>query len=383
KEITDKLIQKHGSVQNIAKNIGVSRDLLYLWRTENFSSGIPLNAFVKLGLEAGYSFEELSHHVKEIFLSYGKNIKIPKNIDNEEIAYLAGLVLGDGNIYLTKNSAATRIFNQSEQILQEVDRIVSKNFGIKTEKINDGIRVPNRRIASIPLYLILNSYGIVKEKNKIKISCVASEFSNKIVSKILQGLFDTDGYTAKTKKGSSHVGLSTISTDLAKTIQLSLLKFGIHAKLRLRKKAGAIAVGKNITVKSNHDQYYIEIRGKENLEKFQSQINFNLERKKDSLKEIIDSIPKSNTNIDVIPEIKNSLEDLPRTGYVRNTAKNISRNKLTELVEKYKSKTKNEFLELLSNSDIFWEPITEKTEFKPAYEYVYDFSVKDSHNFIA
>ena len=63
--------------------------------------------------------------------------------------------------------------------------------------------------------------------------------------------------------------------------------------------------------------------------------------------------------------------------------KNISRNKLQELVEKYKSKTENEFLELLSSSDIFWEPVAEKTEFKPEYEYVYDFSVKDSHNFIA
>ncbi len=381
KEITDKLLKKYKSVKEIAKKLGISRERIYLWRTKNYSSGIPLHAFVSLGLEAGYSFEELSNHVTKIFLSYGKNVKIPRYIDDEEIAYLAGLVLGDGSIYLTKRSASIRVFNQSEEILKKVDSIVEKTIGAKTEKISDGVRVPNRRIASIPLYTILNAYGIVKEKNKIRISCIASEFSNKVVSKILQGLFDTDGYTAKTKKGSPHIGLRTISKDLAKTVLLCLLKFGIHTKLRLRKVAGRISIGKKITVKSNNNQWIVEIRGKENLEKFEEKIGFNLQRKSNSLREIISAISKSNTNIDVVPQIKETLKELSKTGYAINSTKNISRNKLIELVKK--QKTKNNFLKNLSDSDIFWEKVTEKTEFKPEYDFVYDFSVKESHNFIA
>ena len=381
KEITDKLITSYGTVQNVAKRLGVPRERLYLWRSRDFSSGIPLNAFVTLGIEANYSFDELSKHVNEVFLSYGKNIKIPRYLDNEKIAYLAGLALGDGNVYLRKNSSSIRIFNTSEQILKNVDTIVREAFEIETEKINDKKRCPARRFASIPIYNMLNAYGLVKEKNRIRISHTASEFSNKIVAKILQGLFDTDGYAAKSNQGSAHIGLATISRDLAKTVQLCLLKFGIHAKSRIRAKAGTIASGKEIGIKSNYGQYAIEIRGKENLQKFEEKIGFDLERKRKALREIISATTKPDTNIDIVPEIKEVLKGIPHTWRAGSGKSNFSKQKLKELLEK--AKKKNGFLQRLADSDVWWERIVEKRKFKPLYEFVYDFSVKETHNFIA
>ncbi len=379
REITDTLAKKHGSVQNIAKNLKLPRETFYLWRTEKFSSGIPLNAFVKLGLEAGCSFDELSDHVNEIFLRYGKNIKIPRYLDDEKLAYLVGLALGDGNIYQRKNSASIRIFSASSQILESVDRNVKELFGIDTEKINDGKRVPNRRFASIPIYEIMKAFGAAKEKRKIRISHLASEFPNKTLSKIIQGLFDTDGYVSKTEKGPSHVGLTTISRSLARSVQLCLLKFGVHAKLRLRKKAGTISHGREITVKSNYGQYCIELRGKGNLEKFEKNICFNLERKKNALRQIISSISKANTNMDTIPEISSLLKECKTDWNYSSGRIKPTQNKLKELI---KNKN-NKLLGLLSEADIKWEQVLSKENFKPAYEFVYDYSVKDSHNFIA
>lgn len=341
KEITDKLAKKYGSLQEIAKRLGKSRANLYAKRNAKTWQGIPLKEFLWLGRGAGYSENELSALVKEIFISYGKNIQIPQYLDNEEIAYLAGLALGDGSVYKNEkeNSVQTRIFSASPQILEKVDEIVKKYFGIKPEAFDDGKRVPGRRIKYKAFFEILKAFGLKEKKQEISISHLATEMKNKVLSGLLRGLFDTDGYVSKPTKHreSPHIGIGTISKNLAQKIQLCLTKYGISSKLRLRKKAGKTAKGKNITVTSRFDQYYIEIRGKENLERFQKNIGFYLEEKKQKLNEVISNISK--------------------TGHSN--------------IEKIKG-----------DKDIVWEEITEICEKKPEFEYVYDFSVEKNHNFI-
>lgn len=378
KKITNSLLEKYGELQEIAKAFNISRDRIYLWRSKKCYHGMPLYLFLGFGRMAGYSEKALSKHVKEIFLWYGKNIKIPRFLNNEKTAYFSGLLMGDGSIYLTKNQARIRFYNSSNQLLERFDSLAKELFGIETEKIYEKGKVPGRRINSLAVFSLLKEFGLSENKRKNKISHFVSESSNRILASFLRGLYDTDGYVSKSEKASTHIGFSTISKELAKTLQLSLLKFGIQSKLRERKRKNKISIGK-ITVKSRFDQYYIEIRGKSNFLKFQRHIGFDLREKRNALKDIIARINKNDTNVDVVPEIKELLKEVRAEWEYSSGKRNPSREKLKRVLKN----EKNEFLEKLSNSDIFWEEIVQKKAFSPKYSFVFDLTVENAHNFIA
>ncbi len=385
-EITDALIKKYGSIQNIAKHIGVPRDRLYLWRTKGYYHGVPLHIFVTLGLEVGTPLDELVGYVKELFLRNGKNIKLPENIVDKDIAYLAGLMLGDGDTKLSKERVNMRLCGADFSILKRAKEILYEKFGINALEVDDGKRVPNIRFSHIPVYYILEAFGLCGKKEEITLSHLATEMPNEVLAGLLCGLYDTDGYVSKSESPS--VGISTISENLAKNIQLSLLKFGIHSKLRERKVAGRISIGKTAfsrPIISRHDQFYVEISGKENLELFKEKIDFELERKSKALNDVLERIPKTNTNVDIIPEIGAELDRIissekgmtSKMWYLNKS--NISRKKLKNIL----LNKNNKLLNTLADSDIFWEKITKREEFAPNYMFVYDFSVQEHHNFIA
>ncbi|MBU2100808.1 hypothetical protein KKB11_06255, partial [Candidatus Micrarchaeota archaeon] len=373
KRITNKLAEKHGSIQNVAKEYKLRRDNLYFWRSKKLYTGMPLNLFFKMGLDAGFEKEFLSKQAKTVFNRYGKNITLPEKLNNKNLAYLAGLVFGDGSIYLTKqNQAGIRFYNSDEKLLKEFDKIIFELFGLKTEKLTEKDKVPGRRINSIVIWNLLKEFGLSNKKLESKLSHFCTEQSNELLAEVLQGLYDTDGYVSK---GSSpHVGLTTISKKLAQTVQLSLLKYGIQAKLRERKLKGRICIGKNITVRSNNNQFYVELRGKNNLELFMESIGFKISRKNNSLKEIIKKISKSNPNIDIVPEIGSLLKEIKASKEFNPTQK-----KLTEIIKN----KENPLLKSLAEANIVWEKVQSKEYFKPEYNFVYDFTVENSHNFIA
>ncbi|MDO8647244.1 MAG: LAGLIDADG family homing endonuclease [Candidatus Diapherotrites archaeon] len=365
-EITNKLIKKKNcTLEELAKSIGLKKERFYRWRMQKFYQGIPLSVFWKLGIEAGIPKNQLAGKIKTVFSRYGKNINIPERLDNEKLCYLAGLALGDGSLYEGKNTAQLRIWSADRQILETIEEYVEELFAIKAEKIKDHNGLEGRRIKYFEAIELLKELGLAK-KEKIALSHSTTEQSNKSIKEILSGLFDTDGYASNARAGSSHVGFTTISKKLAQTTSLALLKFGILSKIRLRKRAGNKAFSKGLLIQSKHDQYCVEIRGKNNLELFEQEIGFKLERKKKALEIIIGKISKENTNIDTIPEIKKL------TGFSFNPSRKF-----------LKANVENDKLLNLSESDVFWDEIKEKTEFSPDFEFVYDFSVRENHNFIA
>ena len=358
KQISDKLVnqKKYPTLMALAKKIGKSRATIYAWRNPKFYHGIALKDFIKLGKEAGWSIRKLSKCINLVFIAHGKTVKIPQMLNDPKIAYLAGLLIGDGSIYEQKKRTSLRLYNTSQEILDNFDNYLKEIFGIKTEKyIQKGVFV--RRFASQIIYPLLKEYGLTNNKKENKISHFASESNKEILSALLRGIFDTDGYVSTT--GSNHIGISTISKPLAQSIQLSLLKFGIISTLRERKLKGKISYGKNIIIQSKNNQFVIEIRSN-NKHKFKK-IGFNEKKKQKALQKITQKT-SIKTNIDKIP-----LEKI------------IARKKIEELARH----SDDPKLITLANSDIIWEEITEKKEFKPSYKHVYDFTVDETHNFIA
>ena len=364
KKITDKLAKKYGSLQSIAKSMNVSRDTIYASRNPNHYHGVKLREAMRLAEEAEMN-EELLDKVSKVFIRYGKTIKIPKYIDNEELAYLAGLIIGDGDISSSKERSHVRLSCSDKELHSKFKEIIEKHFNVKTDSIESKEKVKASRVKYLPVYELVKAFGARHKKTESTISHSASEMPNKVLSKLVQGLMDTDGYVSvpTKKRGSSHAGISSISEELIQNLQLCLLKFGIISKIRKRKKAGQVAVGKKIKVKSNHDAHVLEIRGKENLEIYRKEIGFALARKQEKLINAIKKIGEPNPNLDLVPF----------------NGKMVSRKTALE----HALKEKNKELELIASSDVIWEKVAEKKEFTPEYKFVYDYTVKNTHNFIA
>lgn len=373
KKITNKLIKekKYKNLEEIAKKIGKSRNTIYSMRNKKFYHAISLSNYITLGLEAGYSYEKLSKNISRVFISHGKEINIPKKLNNKKLAYIAGALIGDGSVYSKNNSKQIRLYNNSKEVLNKFDNYIYDLFGITTEKyIQKEVFV--RRISSEIIFSILKEFGLNEKKKENTISHFIS--SSKNLKYLLQGIFDTDGYVSKSQ--STHIGISTISKKLSETLQLSLLKFGIISKVRERKLKGKTSIGKNIIVKSKNNQFVVEIRG-ENKIKFLKEINFNIKYKTKSLKKIINE--NYNPNIDLIPELGELLNKKGIKWEYKSKKLAPSRKTLFEISQKIGDK---ELLKIAS-SDILWEKIISKKEFFPKYKYVYDFTVDETHNFIA
>lgn len=379
KEIIEKLVPKYGSKQAIAKKVGKSRDTIYAIQNPKFHHGWELQKVVELAREAGYSDDSIAQKITTLFIRHGHPIRIPTYLDDTDVAYLAGAIMGDGSMEDADERTTIRMCGDDPAILERCERILQTQFGICPEHEKSEERVPSLRMSSRILGKILFAYGMRHEKKENSLSHTTTEMSNPILRNVLQGLFDTDGYAADSKNSGKNVGIGTISPELAKTIQLSLLKFGIISQRRFRKKAGQIAVGKKITVISRNDQYYIEIYGKKNLEQFREKIGFGLKRKQETLDKIIQSIHEEKTNIDFVPEIQEALQKTNAKSQYKKGKARISYSKLKELMKNHEES----FLKKLGNANIFWDQIKVKKEFAPEYKYVYDMTVRGSHNFIA
>ncbi len=379
KEIIEKLVPKYGSKQAIAKKVGKGRDTIYAIQNPKFHHGWELQKVVELAREAGYSDDQIAQKITTLFIRHGITNRIPPYLDDPDVAYLAGAIMGDGSMEGRDDRTTIRLCGNDSQILERCTEILHEKFGITPEKEKSEERIPSLRMSSRILGKILYAYGMRHEKKENALSHAATEMPNHVLRNVLQGLFDTDGYANDSKTGGKNVGISSISPSLAQTIHLSLLKFGIISKKRFRKRAGNVAVGKKITVISRNDQYCIEIYGKRNLQQFREKIGFGLTRKQETLEKIIQSIHYEKTNIDFVPEIKEALQKTKADSQYKKGKARTSHTKLKELM-------KNEddgFLQKLSNANILWDQIKIKKGFKPTYEYVYDMTVSGSHNFIA
>jgi len=361
------LLKEHNK-RELAKKLGFNEaNLYYNWINKNARGNIHFKDYKKL-------LNFMNHEIEDnlIFSLYnGKKFRLPNELDND-FMYFLGLVAGDGNLSHHGTGYAIGFSNSSEQLIKKFENIVIKLFNQKcnitkgNKKRPDSIRFHNK-----VLFRLINKLGIPQspKSNKIDISNYLLNLPNEKIKYFISGLFDCDGSVVLRKsKGSNYIELTTTSENLAKKIQLLLLRFNIISKLRKRKPS----IGK---IKGNFDKYEILIGGRENLMEFKNKIGFYYNKKKEKLSDCIDKISCSNTNIDIVPNIKRLL-----TQYKINCKSNLSQNRLKKLVKE--NRIKNEILNKLSNSDIFWDKIVEINKIESKYDYLYDLTVNDSHSFL-
>ncbi len=373
--------------RTLARNLNINElNIYHNWVNKKARGNIKLKSLKLLSNYAEIPLEEIIDDNARFSLYGNHSIKLPMYL-NEDSFYLAGLLAGDGDLSKGKNSITIRFSNNSKELMNKFISISKNLFDVKANLSSkrSNKRAESWRFSSKLVYEILESLGIPisPKSHKIDMSNILLKIPNDLLSSYLRGYYDTDGGCVQNIKGSNYIESNSTSKIFSEKLKLVLLRYGIISKIREKKAMP------NLKIKSKYNKFAISIQGKENLEKYKNFIGFNHPEKYEKLNGIINRISKVNTNIDIIPNakflIREAEKDLKTKLTHRRGKSHISRNYLSNLVNNIKY-IKNEninTLNKLANSDIFWDKVNEIEIIKNHnYDYVYDLTVENSHNFI-
>ncbi|MFQ6057069.1 MAG: LAGLIDADG family homing endonuclease, partial [Methanosarcinales archaeon] len=392
-------VRERGTIRDFARKLQIDENqLCHSWR---LGKGSPqLDILETMCNHVNLELEEVLPEKMQLMQYNGHVINLSKSFTTK-LLYLIGLVAGDGNVSRTPHGGFCIEFHSAEkELLEKFYTVCQNELNIEPHYYKHPDRIAYCSINSKIVAQLMHKLGVPngKKSQHIEITQELSNLPNELVAAYLHGLFDTDGCVVEPKnKGSKFVSFSTSSKAFAKGLQLLLLRFGILSSMR--KKAGKTTYIKNRPVISK-DKYEIELRGLENLLRFKEEIGFGFSKKKEKLEKIIRKISKTNTNIDIVPEISNLLASARKElgisaktlyGYKNYSyemgRRKPSRQQLAKIVGKMKSFGNSktiERLEKLAKSDIFWDEIKDVEIVKnKQFDDVYDVTVEDEHSLIA
>ncbi|MFT4312153.1 MAG: LAGLIDADG family homing endonuclease [Candidatus Woesearchaeota archaeon] len=383
KSLIETLQQTNKTKRSIAQELQVNENQLYHhWINEKAAGNIKLWDLKKIAKLADTQYETA---VKIISLYNGKKHTIPTYI-SPEFLYVCGLLAGDGDIAKKANNTyAVRLSNSQKILLDAYKKILTREFQLPfDEQPATSIRPASVRTTSKILAEILFSLGmcVSPKSDKICFSDTLLHFTNDYLAHYIAGLYDADGsiYLREGKVGSDSIELTTTSSQLAKQLQLVLLRYELRATIRKRPASRG-------TINGKHQKYVIEIRGHAQLQTFAKTFSLKHPEKQKKLQKILTTSKKSHSNLTQIPNvahiIKKELQEQKISLRKAQWHPTISRNKCIEIIKslKHRSQKIEELLQILT-SDIVFEKVVKKKEISCNFDYVYDLTVEKSHNFV-
>lgn len=224
-------------------------------------------------------------------LKVGDFVGLANNIDywgtnDEELAYLIGLLIGDGSY---SKGSSCRLISADPDTWTYIE---SNNLGVlnhcddsRPEKYNKEIRT-YRIIDGMDL---LHKLGIAYQlgKNKTLPKNIES-FTKDSVCKLLAGLFDTDGSISVNKEKQQYsITLYQSNKSLLEEIRIQLHKLGIFSTIGTRK-AAKYKLGGNII--NSNESYRLEVHDIASAVAFYKLIPLNISYKKDNLAQIYEML---------------------------------------------------------------------------------------------
>jgi len=384
KELVSKLIKKHGSIRKLSKALNIKENQLYHhWVNPKARGNIKLNDLKKL---AGEAKTEYKNKIKEISLYNGKNHLIP-SILTKNTLYLAGLIAGDGDIRKTKSdSYSIRLSNNNSTLHKIFRTILTNEFNMHYGITNSTKTRPEAtRTHSKILGEALINLGMPESPKSDKLSFpnILLHLKDYLLAEFIAGIYDTDGsiHIRKNQKtGSNCIDFTTCSEKFARQLQLVLLRWGIRATIRERPPTKGIIKGKYV-------KYIVEIRQTEYMEEFAKQIPLKHPEKKKKLEILLNLTKKPHSNIDPLPETAEKLRTILKRHNIGlkkiRWNKNLSRKGILNILSKLTIKDDEiDKIKIIADSDIYWEKIKSIKEKMPEYDFVYDLTVNNSHNFV-
>lgn len=196
-----------------------------------------------------------------------KDIK-SKFILSEELAYIIGQYIGDGNWGSSKNNPYciqihAGYHKENVKNIIECCKILNFNYVLDNTHKSNTVVV----IKAIELCAILNYFGLNKKIHFDK-KFIPKEFFScnfKIRLKLLKGLYDSDGSFFKPNKTSYILNYSTCSVELKNNLNIMLKQIGCIPSVSIKKPTAAYLNKNGQQIIGRHSTYSITINHKEDL----------------------------------------------------------------------------------------------------------------------
>ncbi len=296
------------TTKDIAKILKVTESTIACWQDKNKRGSISFRHFGNLCELANKNLLKELPSLLELQIKKGQTIFLPKTLDDEWF-YILGILMGDGRVSIDKRSegyggVTIGLSNNQQEILDTFERFFKKlGFVIsKTEKTQS--RPAEYRIWSKLLYHIFNYFGLTAAPKSSTIAPIWDIlfYPEAFLKNFLQGIYDSDGWISTRKNGSSHIGISTTSNDLANFIQDALAVYSIVSFRRVRKPKESIRKD-GLKIIGKLDKYAIIFSNNEDFKIFKEFVGFRHVKKREKLEEICKTTKKKHRNLDNIPHI--------------------------------------------------------------------------------
>lgn len=332
-------------------------------------------------------------------------VAYPKKIINEnsyfvtpELAYLLGWQIAEG--YERKNKRTIYITNTDQDVLKNLIWCVKQvgqhyNLNINDPKIHSNVKwnkVSDIQIHSTDYvnFLIKNGYNYGNISAGKCIPEIIMNSSKEILKFFLRAFFDAESYVNVKKR---QIEITSASEQIIHQLVFLLKIFGIT--MNIKSKMACATNGTKIM-----RQYYLGLVSSENARKFNEEISFEIDYKKNNLAAVCQF--KTNPNKPdlavnkIIKEIRN-VTLIPRYLFINNTyttkdkePSEITLRRIIDNLEKVKLpechheflKSKIELLKSRINCDYRFTKI-KKVEIVRYSGYVYDLEVPVHHNYAA
>jgi translation initiation factor 5B len=299
-----------------------------------------------------------------------KVIKFPDFHNLEKLGYILGCIAGDGHLSKTQvllDNNDLDIQEKYSEYLKEIfnlDCFVKQNHTCQTIVNNGGLSFKK---------FIKDIIGIPDKQKSATIEVPKiAQCNHEVFKGFFAGLLDTDGYVSHINHS---IEITSKSKNLIKQCSILLLNFGIQS-----------------TLFEKNGFYNLRISNKKYLDKFLENIRPRLKRK---LKRIITASEKAQSSriFDIFPINKEEINKLKlssnmnkKVPYFNKYLKNqrLTESFLLKVLDNLKEENATSIkIRRLLESDVRYVRVISKKEIKNKDNYVYDFTVPNTQNFIA
>ncbi|MBI1863661.1 hypothetical protein HYS03_00395 [Candidatus Woesebacteria bacterium] len=203
----------------------------------------------------------------------GNYLPVPRLIENlevknnfsQELLTLLGLITSEGH---TRKEFVS-IYNTDKFVLKKIEKCALKlGFYVSPISKDKKIRGYYLRPADKARILIKKFGGFGSSKEK-RVPSIIFSLPNSEIAQYLKAYFEGDGGCED-----HEITATTKSKNLASDLSYLLLRFGIIARIKTRKKAAT-----NTVAKTKRKYYRVSISGQDNIKKFIDNIGFLTEEK--------------------------------------------------------------------------------------------------------
>lgn len=381
-------------------------DQKYLVMTQDgpaWKEAQELNENDYIATSSYYDYSEKPQElIYDISGSKGGNPIVIPDVPTKEMYYIAGLIITDGDIVkISEKQINIRITNTERNLLEKASEYLQKDFGytpsIRIKKTYSTNEINGREIHARKTCYILTITGktakIFNDHFELKSPKTEYQLTSRILNApkehicyLMRGMFDGDG-SAGIK------GLSFIqkNKETLNTVQHLLRTLGIES---------------NIYSCRSKSSDNLNIIKRESIQKFSDFIGFNHNSRQEKLLSFLEKKSRYVRDGFYIPHIANLVKETRETmgnsfekfygkersgtgWWTENEERKISRAFLSLIVDRnldIANYEKGKQLISLAKGDINWIPVKEIISIDNTdkhIEYVYDFTVEQTHNFIA